>query len=61
MPWLQAETEQAQTPVDRRGKAIPKRKGPQHPMVARMLSECEDYLGHYLMSRLRGRPLFKPL
>ena len=51
---LQAGSDQAQTGGERKTKAALKRRGAQHPAVARLRADCEEHLGHYLMSRLRG-------
>ena len=47
-------SEQAQAGGERKTKAALKRRGAQHPAVAKLRAECEEHLGHYLMSRLRG-------
>lgn len=37
---------------DKKAKAGPKRKGAEHSDVAKLLACSEEYLGHYLMSRI---------
>ena len=51
---LQVGNGQAQTGGERKTKAALKRRGAQHPAVAKLRADCEEYLGSYLMSRLRG-------
>lgn len=51
---MQVGSGQAQPGSERKTKGALKRRGAQHPAVAKLRVDCEEYLGSYLMSRLRG-------
>ena len=51
---LQVGSEAVLASGDKRSKLVPKRKAAEHFTVAKPLAQCEEYLGHYYMSRVQG-------